>query len=40
MEAVVEHYEGAGVVTRVDGRLAIPEVSRSIRDALDQTAAS
>jgi adenylate kinase len=40
MEAVVEHYEGAGVVTRVDGRLTIPEVSRRIRDALDQSAAA
>jgi adenylate kinase len=40
MEAVVEHYERAGVVTRVDGRLTIPEVSRSIRDALDQGAAA
>jgi adenylate kinase len=35
MEAVVEHYEAAGVVTRVDGRLSIPEVSGRIREALD-----
>jgi adenylate kinase len=40
MEAVVAHYEAAGVVTRVDGRMAIPEVSSSIRDALDQGAAA
>jgi adenylate kinase len=40
MEAVVAHYEGAGVVTRVDGRLPIPEVSRRIHDALDASAAT
>ncbi len=38
MESVVEHYEAAGVVTRVDGRLSIPEVSRRIREALDGSA--
>jgi adenylate kinase len=40
MEAVVDHYDAAGVVTRVDGRLAIPEVSRRIREALDAGAAA
>jgi adenylate kinase len=40
MEAVVDHYDAAGVVTRIDGRLAIPEVSRRIREALDAGAAA
>ncbi len=40
MEAVVKHYEGSGIVTRVDGRQAIPEVTRSIHGALDARAAS
>jgi adenylate kinase len=40
MEAVVDHYDAAGVVTRIDGRLTIPEVSRRIREALDAGAAA
>lgn len=40
MEAVVKHYEESGIVTRVDGRQAIPEVTRRIHDALDARAAS
>lgn len=34
MEAVIAHYEAAGIVTRVDGLLPIPAVTAAIRSAL------
>lgn len=38
MEAVIAHYEDAGIVTRIDGRLPIPEVTAAIRAALGEGA--
>jgi adenylate kinase len=40
MEAVIAHYDAPGIVTRVDGRLPIPEVTAAIRDALGERAVS
>lgn len=40
MEAVIAHYDAAGIVTRVDGRLPIPTVTAAIRDALGERAVS
>ncbi len=40
MDAVIDHYEAAGIVTRVDGQRPIAEVTAAIREALGQGAAS
>lgn len=40
MEAVIAHYDEAGIVARIDGRRPIPEVTAAIRDALADRVAS
>lgn len=40
MDAVVAHYEAAGIVTRVDGQRPIDEVTTAIREALGAGAVS
>lgn len=40
MDAVVDHYEAAGIVTRVDGQRQIDEVTTAIREALGAGAVS